>query len=221
MGNRSTMGVIKNDTDAKAAFLAIAGANARHNNSTMNHVNLKLALQNAGYPNIESFELPEAILKDRVRAFHEKLGNASVAVQDPTSATYNPEAMTMATRKVAGVPLIVRGVMTLAQAGIKKCVLLIAKTQRQEIERFLTRYKDTPKVKIIQYEEPYGVGPDIIAEIGSQIADRCLLINANLIFEKELAEHVRDQRMEYFGPNTYQKLQYIERHRMYRKSNTD
>ncbi|MBT3181288.1 MAG: hypothetical protein HN337_02130 [Deltaproteobacteria bacterium] len=109
-----------------------------------------------------------------------------------------PEAMTMATRKVAGVPMIVRGVMTLAGAGIEKCVLLVAKTQRPEIERFLTKYKekDLPQITIIQYEEPYGVGPDIITKVGRKIGDRCLMINANLIFEKELVEDIRNHRMD-------------------------
>lgn len=100
-----------------------------------------------------------------------------------------PEAMTMATHKVAGVPLIIRGIMTLAEAGINRCTLLIAASQRPKIERFLGRYKERrlPAIDVIVYDEPYRVSPNIVREIGETIDDSCLIINANLIFEKKLA----------------------------------
>jgi len=112
-----------------------------------------------------------------------------------------PEAMTIATQKVAGVPMIVRGIMTLAQAGIKSCTLLIARTQRDRIERFLTRYRESqlPKIEILHYEEPYGVGPDIVRRIGAGIDERCLLINANLIFESDLIEVIRNTSLDENG----------------------
>ena len=101
-----------------------------------------------------------------------------------------PEAMTMATRKVAGVPLIVRGIMTLAQAGIEKCVLLIAASQKNSIEKFLPRYSKqyVPEIKYIYYDEPYRVSPATAEEIGRHFSERCILVNANFLFEKELIE---------------------------------
>lgn len=104
-----------------------------------------------------------------------------------------PEAMMMATDKVAGVPIIVRGILTLAQAGIRGITLLIAGTQREKIERFLTRYTDNhlPEIGILSYDEPYRVSPDIISETASMMDTRCLVINANLIFEKGLVQTMR------------------------------
>ena len=104
-----------------------------------------------------------------------------------------PEAMMMATDKVAGVPIIVRGVMTLAQAGFRRLTLLIAEAQREKIRLFLERYEDRllPEIDIVSYDEPYRVSPDIIGRIAGEIADRCLLINANLLFDGELVKTVR------------------------------
>lgn len=106
-----------------------------------------------------------------------------------------PEAMTMATRKVAGVPLIVRGIMTLAQAGIEKCVLLIAASQKNSIEKFLPRYSKqyVPEIKYIYYDEPYRVSPATAEEIGRHFSERCILVNANFLFEKELIEQLGDR----------------------------
>lgn len=104
-----------------------------------------------------------------------------------------PEAMIMATRKVAGVPMIVRGIMTLAHAGIESCTLLIAGTQREKIERFLGRYRvnQLPKIEIVHYEEQYFVDADMVRRIGGGEKSRCLLINANLLFERELIDAIR------------------------------
>lgn len=105
-----------------------------------------------------------------------------------------PEAMTMATKKVAGVPIIVRGMMTLAQARIDGIILLIAEAQREKIERFLGRYEDRrlPEIEIISYDEPYRVSPDIVRRIGAGMDGRCLVINANLLFDKELIQTIRE-----------------------------
>ena len=99
-----------------------------------------------------------------------------------------PEAMMMATDKVAGVPIIVRGIMTLMQAGISRCTLLIAEAQREKIQHFLSRYEDQrlPEIEIISYAEPYRVSPETVAEASAAMAERCILIDANLLFEKEL-----------------------------------
>jgi phosphoglycolate phosphatase-like HAD superfamily hydrolase/phosphatidylglycerophosphate synthase len=105
-----------------------------------------------------------------------------------------PEAMTMATRKIAGVPQIVRGIMTLAEAGLSRCTLLIAESQRSQIRRFLSRYREerVPKIEMISYDEPYRVSPDLILRIGQGMAKRCLLINANLLFEHKLVSMIRN-----------------------------
>lgn len=104
-----------------------------------------------------------------------------------------PEAMMMATDKVAGVPIIVRGVMTLAQAGLTRLTLLIAEAQREKIQAFLERYEDRvlPEIEIISYDEPYRVSPDIVGRIAAESADRCLFINANLLFDGELVKTMR------------------------------
>ncbi len=108
-----------------------------------------------------------------------------------------PEAMVMATRKVAGVPLIVRGIMTLARAGVERCTLLIAQTQREQIARFLLRYRPSrlPTIDIITYDEPYRVSPEIVRTIGETLGEKTLLINANLLFEKELARLLRKEAL--------------------------
>ncbi len=104
-----------------------------------------------------------------------------------------PEAMSAATLKVAGVPLIVRGVMTLQLAGIEHCTLLVAAPQREKIERFLDRYRERtlPEIDIVEYEEPYRVSPSLIARISASVEERLLLVNANLIFDKELIAAIR------------------------------
>lgn len=104
-----------------------------------------------------------------------------------------PEAMSITTAKVAGVPLIVRGIMTLADAGVESIALLMAESQRQKVERFLERYGDKklPSIDIITYAEPYRVSSDIVKRIVDGAAGRLLMINGNLIFEKELLANVR------------------------------
>lgn len=104
-----------------------------------------------------------------------------------------PEAMAMATSRVAGVPIIIRGVMTLAQAGLEKVTLLIAQSQRERIVDFLTRYENQPlpDIEIIHYDEPYRMSPDIILQLSAKMAERCLIINANLLFEKEFIHSIR------------------------------
>lgn len=109
-----------------------------------------------------------------------------------------PEAMSLATSRVGGVPIIVRGVMTLAETGIENITLLIAGAQRQKIECFLGRYKDEhlPCISFIEYDEPYRVSPDIIQKIADGMGGRCLLINANLLFENELVALIKSEHLE-------------------------
>lgn len=109
-----------------------------------------------------------------------------------------PEAMTMATRRVAGVPVIVRGVMTLRQSGLERITLLIAESQRERIERFLTRYpaKQLPEIDYVCYDEPYRVSPDTICTVAKALGDRLLIINANLLFESELVRAMQAKRVE-------------------------
>lgn len=104
-----------------------------------------------------------------------------------------PEAMALATVKVAGVPLIVRGIMTLAQAGIENITLLIAKSQRHKIKSFLERYgeKRLPSIEFVGYDEPYRVSPAIVQRIADGASERLLLINANLLFDKSLVREMR------------------------------
>lgn len=109
-----------------------------------------------------------------------------------------PEAMVLASRRVAGVPLIVRGIMTLAQSGIKKLSILIANSQRERIERFLTRYNNRlPEIDIISYDEPYRVSPSIIRRLADSAENRIFLINANLLFEHELITSIRSLPLEH------------------------
>ncbi|NLD27834.1 MAG: Bifunctional IPC transferase and DIPP synthase [bacterium ADurb.Bin270] len=112
-----------------------------------------------------------------------------------------PEAMAMATRKVAGVPLIIRGVMTLKQSGIKSLSLLIASSQRERIVRFLGRYNDSvlPEIKILEYEEHYGISEELAKKVVENAFERLLLINSNLIFEKELVHLFKETPMPQGG----------------------
>ena len=104
-----------------------------------------------------------------------------------------PEAMALATVKVAGVPLIVRGIMTLAEGGIDDVTLLIADSQRRKIRSFLERYdeKKLPAIQMVSYDEPYGVGPSIVKRIADHASGRLILVNANLIFDKGLVKEIR------------------------------
>jgi phosphatidylglycerophosphate synthase len=99
----------------------------------------------------------------------------------------------MATRRVAGVPIIIRGIMTLAQAGITKITLLVAQSQRERIADSLVRYEAQalPDIGMIPYDEPYRMSPDIVSRLAEQMAERCLIINANLLFEKELVHSIQ------------------------------
>lgn len=101
-----------------------------------------------------------------------------------------PEAMTLATRRVAGVPVIVRSIMTLAQAGLSQITLLVAPPQREKIERFLRRYSKLrqPNLEIIDYDEPYRVSPDIIEQLSKGMDEGCLIMNANFLFETDLVK---------------------------------
>lgn len=104
-----------------------------------------------------------------------------------------PEAMALATVKVAGVPLIVRGIMTLAGAGVDSITLLIAASQQEKIRAFLERYakRPLPKIECITYDEPYRVSPSIVRRIAELSADRFMLLNANLIFDTSLVKKMR------------------------------
>ncbi len=104
-----------------------------------------------------------------------------------------PEAMALATVKVAGVPLILRGVMTLAEAGFESITLLIAASQRGRIESFLERLgeKRLPSIEIVSYDEPYRVSPATVRRVAGQSSDRLMLINANLLFDKTLVHEMR------------------------------
>ncbi|MFA4874743.1 MAG: CDP-alcohol phosphatidyltransferase family protein [bacterium] len=104
-----------------------------------------------------------------------------------------PDAMVMASRKVAGVPLVVRGIMTLSQAGFERLTILIAASQRDKIERFLQRYREQrlPRIDIVSYDEPYRVSPSIVRRVAESAGERILLINANLLFEKDLVSAMR------------------------------
>jgi phosphatidylglycerophosphate synthase len=99
-----------------------------------------------------------------------------------------PEAMSMATLKVAGVPVIVRGMMTLYDAGIQRCLLIIARSQQGNIEKFLERYPSgrRPEVDFVYYDEPYRASPGMIDAVARAASGRFLLVNANLFFDKEL-----------------------------------
>ncbi len=101
----------------------------------------------------------------------------------------------MALRKVAGVPLILRGMFTLARSGVKRITLLVAEPQRRRIEQFLTRYRPErlPAIDIIAYDEPYRVSPETVAAIAARMAKRFLLINADLLFEGALVTRMQEE----------------------------
>lgn len=109
-----------------------------------------------------------------------------------------PEAMVMATRRIAGVPLIVRGIMTLQQAGAQSLLLLVAKSQLPEITRFLSRYKRKPLPKIIAitYDEGYVVNSEIAVEIEKNSLDNLLFINANLIFDNDFIKNLNSTHIQ-------------------------
>ncbi|HPQ80713.1 MAG TPA: CDP-alcohol phosphatidyltransferase family protein [bacterium] len=98
--------------------------------------------------------------------------------------------MMMATDKVAGVPIIVRGIMTLSQAGLDCLTLIIAESQSEKILTALSRYEEQrlPEIKIVTYDEPYRVSPEVVKQVAAAMAKRSLVINANLLFDKELVE---------------------------------
>ena len=104
-----------------------------------------------------------------------------------------PEAMVVATMKVAGVPLIVRGMMTLFGAGIGHITLIITESQREAIERFLRRYRKAslPEIEIISYDEPYCVSPEIVARLQREAEHDVLIINANLLFDACVIETMK------------------------------
>jgi phosphatidylglycerophosphate synthase len=101
--------------------------------------------------------------------------------------------MVVATMKVAGVPLIVRGLMTLMSAGVESVTLLIAEGQREKIERFLERYHERrlPEIKIIPYDEPYRVSPEVTDTLAQGSDHDVFLINANLLFDTDVIDTFR------------------------------
>ncbi len=104
-----------------------------------------------------------------------------------------PEAMVVAAMKVAGVPLIIRGVMTMAQARVESVTLLMAETQRGKIESFLMRYKNRrlPEIRIVPYDEPYRVSPALVETLAGDSSHDVLLINANLLFDTDIIDTIR------------------------------
>ncbi|MFH1874557.1 MAG: CDP-alcohol phosphatidyltransferase family protein [Pseudomonadota bacterium] len=106
-----------------------------------------------------------------------------------------PEAMVMSTIKVAGVPLIVRGIMNLYNAGFRNVTLLIASTQQRKISRALERYRKErlPQVNYIYYDESYSVNPDIVQKLTDALGDQPILINANLLFDKETITPIKEK----------------------------
>ena len=101
-----------------------------------------------------------------------------------------PEATVAATKRIAGVPLILRGMMTLFQAGITDIGLLLKAAQRPKIERFLARYPRhlLPRIEIFTSDEPYRMSPELIAQLLKAIDQHCYFLNANLLFDKELVQ---------------------------------
>ncbi len=99
-----------------------------------------------------------------------------------------PEAMSMATKKVAGIALIVRHAMTLYQSGINEITLLIAKSQHAQIKHTFNRYNDNiPKINYIHYTDPYAIDENVINELLLQVNDYFFLINSNLIYDASVA----------------------------------
>jgi len=103
-----------------------------------------------------------------------------------------PEAMVLATRAVAGVPPIIRAVMTLKKSGLSAVTLLAEKSQKRKIERFLGRFKgdQLPKVSIICYDDPYRVSPVTLAEIVDSLDQRFFVINSNLLFDEHMSKRL-------------------------------
>ncbi|MBI4211452.1 MAG: CDP-alcohol phosphatidyltransferase family protein [Deltaproteobacteria bacterium] len=104
-----------------------------------------------------------------------------------------PEAMVLSTRFIAGVPLIIRGLMTLAGTGIGRVTLLVAKSQREPMEAFLTRYSKQrlPGIDILVYDEPYRLSPKLVAKLLDLVDERFFFINANLLFDKEFFKAIK------------------------------
>lgn len=120
-------------------------------------------------------------------AIHKMKSSAIIYVPSDT-----PEAMALAPQKVASVPLIIRSVLNLAEAGINSCILITADSQRTRIEQFLSRYKESrlPNIEFITYEEPYRVSPDMVRAIAERMDRRTLLINTNLLFDSQLVNTI-------------------------------
>lgn len=104
-----------------------------------------------------------------------------------------PEAMTLASRRVAGVPLAIRGMMTLAEAGIRRITVLIAPSQEATLKKFLVRFagRDLPEITFLPYDEPYRMSPELVHRLIDTMNHRFLLLNANLLFDKGLIETIR------------------------------
>ncbi len=109
-----------------------------------------------------------------------------------------PEAMVMSTIKVAGVPLIVRGIMNLYNAGFRSVTLLIARTQQRKIKRALGRYRKerVPQVNYVFYDESYAISPETIEQITVTLDSQPVLINANLLFDKETLLPIQEKNIK-------------------------
>ena len=104
-----------------------------------------------------------------------------------------PEAMVLATRNVAGVPVMVRSIMTLAQAGITRATLLVAESQQKTISKFLRRYKtkNLPRLTIFTYDESYRINQNLLADVTASLNENFLLINTNLLFNENIVKTLR------------------------------
>lgn len=104
-----------------------------------------------------------------------------------------PEAMVLATRSVAGVPLIVRGLLTLHQGGIQRVTLLLAQSQRETIEIFLKRFRKRPlpQIDFLTYDEPYRLSPNLVQKLLEIVDQRFFLINGNLLFDQALLHKMK------------------------------
>jgi len=106
--------------------------------------------------------------------------------------TYSPEAMAVAGRSVAGVPPLVRSLMTLQLAGLENIVLLVAPDQKERVVQFLERYPERklPQYTILCYDEPYCVSSPVLTQLEMLMAPQFLLMDTNLLFNAALAQNM-------------------------------
>ena len=99
MGQRSKGAAIKSDAAAQVAFRSLYGEHATWSNVQLNHLSLRQALYSTGNLSEDNqFVSNIALIQERTSRYHHLLGMASVAVQDPTSSSYDPTKLTMAER---------------------------------------------------------------------------------------------------------------------------